>query len=145
MTRQARVPAVVHPRGVTILIRTEQDVAEAQRSARRLAQAVGFGEVAGYMVATAVCELASNLYFHAHGTRRILVDVLRRDNTMGIEVIAEDGGPGISDARSALQDGFRTNGGLGGSLPGVQRLMDEFHIASRPGKGTRIVARKWNT
>ena len=38
---------------------------------------------------------------------------------------------------------FHTNRGLGGGLPGVKRLMDEFYITSEVGTGTRIVIRKW--
>jgi serine/threonine-protein kinase RsbT len=32
---------------------------------------------------------------------------------------------------------------MGCGLSGVQRLMDEFAIDSGPGRGTRVVARKW--
>jgi len=42
-----------------------------------------------------------------------------------------------------MEDGFSTNGGLGGGLPGVEELMDEFEMTSTVGIGTRIVARKW--
>ena len=62
---------------------------------------------------------------------------------VGIEVVAEDDGPGIPDVGLAMQDGFSTSGGLGGGLPGVERLMDEFEITSAAGAGTRVVARKW--
>ena len=62
---------------------------------------------------------------------------------VGIEVVCKDDGPGIPDVKLAMQDGFTTNGGLGGGLPAVERLMDEFEIASTVGGGTRIAARKW--
>ncbi len=52
--------------------------------------------------------------------------------------------PGIADVKLAMQDGFTTNGGLGGGLPGVERLMDEFEIESSRETGTRIVARIWS-
>jgi serine/threonine-protein kinase RsbT len=61
----------------------------------------------------------------------------------GIEVVAEDDGPGIADIALAMTDGFTTNNGLGGGLPGSRRLMDEFAIASTRGQGTRITARLW--
>ena len=60
-----------------------------------------------------------------------------------MEIISEDGGPGISDIPLAMTDGYSTRGGLGGGLPGVKRLMDEFEIFSEIGKGTRIITRKW--
>jgi serine/threonine-protein kinase RsbT len=61
----------------------------------------------------------------------------------GIEVRAEDRGPGISDIELALKDSFTTGRSLGLGLPGVRRLMDEFDIDSSPGKGTRVTVRKW--
>jgi len=33
--------------------------------------------------------------------------------------------------------------GLRCGLPGVRRLMDEFDLASTPGRGTQVLARKW--
>jgi serine/threonine-protein kinase RsbT len=91
-----------------------------------------------------VSELASNLFFHARGGRTITLIGVRRNGAVGIEVIAQDEGPGIDDVEAAMLDGFTTNGGLGGGLPGVERLMDEFEIESAPGTGTRVVARKWS-
>ena len=50
---------------------------------------------------------------------------------------------GVTDIRQAMRDGFSTSGSLGLGLPGVRRLMDEFEIASQPGKGTRVAVKKW--
>jgi len=61
----------------------------------------------------------------------------------GLEIVSLDEGPGIEDINLALKDGYSTNGGLGGGLGGVRRMMDEFEIESTPGKGTRIAARIW--
>ena len=98
---------------------------------------------AAFYVATSVSELANNLFFHAAGGGTITLSAVRRDGQRGIEVIAEDDGPGIPEVELAMQDGFSTNGGLGGGLPGAKRLMDEFEITSTVAGGTRIVARKW--
>jgi serine/threonine-protein kinase RsbT len=57
--------------------------------------------------------------------------------------VSEDQGPGIPNIDLAMQDGFSTNRGLGGGLPGVRRLMDEFSIRSEVGVGTRVAARLW--
>ena len=59
-------------------------------------------------------------------------------------IVSEDDGPGISNLDQALMDGFSTNGGLGGGLPGVKRLMDQFDIESEAGSGTRVSCRKWS-
>jgi serine/threonine-protein kinase RsbT len=92
---------------------------------------------------TAVSELAHNLHFHTHLGGTISLAALDEGGRIGVEVVSEDQGPGIPDIDLAMQDGFSTNRGLGGGLPGVRRLMDEFSIRSEVGVGTRVVARLW--
>ena len=107
-------------------------VAEASSKAMTLAESAGFSRTKQYMIATAVSELSRNIYVYAlKGSRK------------GIEVVAEDHGPGIADIDKAMEDHFSTSGSLGLGLPGAKRLMDEFNIQSEPGKGTKITARKW--
>jgi serine/threonine-protein kinase RsbT len=125
-----------------ILIIEEVDIAEARRAALLMATDLGLKRTAAYYVATAVSELASNMLHHAGGGEIRLSVILHQGRT-GIEVIAQDGGPGIADMKLALCDGFSTSGGLGCGLPGARRLMDELEIDSEVGRGTRIVARKW--
>ena len=131
------------PEPMIIRLTEEHHIAQARQAAKSLAQAIGFRRVAAYYVSTSVSELANNLFFHAARGGAITLVALRREGEVGIEVIAEDDGPGIPDVELALQDGFSTTGGLGGGLPGVERLMDEFEITSTVGVGTRVVARKW--
>jgi len=131
-----RGPAVV-------IVFDEHHVAEARRMAKALAGTASLGRVSTFCLATAVSELAHNLVRHATRGGRITLTVLRRSGKIGIEVTAEDDGPGILDVTLAMQDGFSSTDGLGGGLPGVKRLMDDFEITSTVGTGTRIVARKW--
>ena len=42
-----------------------------------------------------------------------------------------------------MNDHYSSGGTLGLGLPGVQRMMDEFDLESKPGAGTRVTARKW--
>ncbi len=128
---------------VVVAVTEEWHVARAQRAARAAARSVSLSQVAMYSIATSVSELANNLFFHTPAGGTITLIALRQNGSMGVEVVAEDEGPGIANVDLAMQDGFTTNGGLGGGLPGVERLMDEFEITSRVGAGTRIVARKW--
>jgi serine/threonine-protein kinase RsbT len=93
-------------------------------------------------LATAISELARNIVAYA-GKGEITVKAIRGSNRVGICVVASDRGPGISDIRQALRDGFSTSGSLGIGLPGVRRLMDEFEIKSRPGLGTTVAVKKW--
>jgi serine/threonine-protein kinase RsbT len=126
-------------------ILSELDVIAVRQRARHEAERMGFRSAKVYRLATAVSELAFNLRFHAHqgGTIRILsVD---DGDRVGIEIVAEDEGPGIPDIELAMQDGYSTNNGLGGGLPGSRRLMDEFSVESVVGVGTKIVARMWRS
>lgn len=128
---------------VIVRVTREHDSARVRQAATALGQQIGFRPVTTFHVATSVSELANNLVFHAAQGGTITLVAVSRNGEIGIEVIAEDDGPGIPDVTLAMQDGFTTSGGLGGGLPGVQRLMDEFEITSTVGVGTQIVARKW--
>ena len=128
---------------ISVKVIKEHHIAEARQAAKALAESMGLSLRSTFFVATSVSELANNLFFHAVCGGTITISALSRENNTGIEIISEDDGPGISDINLALQDGFSTNGGLGGGLPGVKRLMDEFNIFTKAGGKTRIVARKW--
>jgi len=125
-----------------IRISNNFDVAEAAFETMELAEAAGFTRSGQFMVSTAVSELARNIYTYAR-KGNITIRILERDNQKGIEVIAEDKGPGIADVEAALRDGFSTSHSLGLGLPAVKRLMDEFEIDTKPGVGTKVTARKW--
>lgn len=127
-----------------IPVAREADIAEARRVALLMAADLGLKRTAAYYVATAVSELATNmLYYAGKGEMQLSVILRQGQGQAGIEVIAQDQGPGIADVELALRDGFSTSGGLGCGLPGARRLMDELEIHSEVGQGTRIVARKW--
>ncbi len=122
----------------------ECDISRARVVAAGLAAEAGFSRAAIYRLATAVSELSTNLVFHASAGGTIRLTLLKRGPSWGIEVTAEDKGPGIADVELAMRDGYSTNGGLGSGLPGCRRLMDEFQIASEVGRGTTVVARIWS-
>ena len=87
-------------------------------------------------------SLPAIFFFHTTKGGTLSFIHIFNEKKQGIEVISQDEGPGIPDIPLAMQDGFSTYGGLGGGLPGVKRLMDEFEITSSE-TGTKIVARKW--
>lgn len=127
---------------IRVLISEEIHIAEARRHALWLAQQLGFGRTDAYYLATAVTELAANIIYHAD-SGEIRLNTLTGEDAIGIEVIAEDSGPGIANIAQAMREGFSTSGSLGCGLPGVSRLMDTLDICSDPGRGTRIYACKW--
>lgn len=123
-------------------IKQENDVAHAVFQAHDLSAAMGFRRTDQFMIATSVSELARNASLHGGGGL-LTLRAITVDGRNGIEVIAEDSGPGIPDIDKALQEGFSTIGTLGLGLPGVKRLMDEFSFDEQRKQGTRIVVRKW--
>ena len=74
---------------------------------------------------------------------QMTLGVLQNNGREGLVVVARDSGPGISDIPRAMQMGYSTSGSLGLGLPGVKRLMDDFEIVSKTGRGTTVTATKW--
>jgi serine/threonine-protein kinase RsbT len=127
---------------MNVQIRADSDIVEARQKGRELALQVGFTPIEAVLIATVISELARNILLYAK-QGSIVLTALERPNGRGIEVVAQDKGPGIADIAQALQDGFSTSGGLGLGLPGVRRLMDEFNIVSEVGQGTTVTVKKW--
>ena len=125
-----------------VTIRGESDVARAILHANRMSQAAQFQTVDQSRIATTVSELARNILKYA-GQGEVTLRRLVGKTGRGMEIVAQDNGPGIEDRDRALSDHFSSSGTLGLGLPGVQRMMDEFHLESKPGVGTRVTARKW--
>jgi serine/threonine-protein kinase RsbT len=125
-----------------ITILHESDLTQAVLEVGRIARALGFDDLERSRSMTAVSELARNILKYA-GTGTVRVVRLDGLQGRGLEIVAEDHGPGIADLELALEDNFSTSGTLGLGLPGVRRLMDDFEIESQPGSGTRVVVRKW--
>ena len=124
------------------VIRSDLDIVIARTLARDTAKALGFGAIDQARIATAVSELARNIFLYA-GTGSITVREIDRNGRKGIEIICEDQGPGIANIDLVMQDGYSTSRGMGMGLPGARRLMDEFIINSQEGVGTTVICRKW--
>lgn len=126
---------------VRIPIRTDADIVVARQGVRELAATLEFSKTDLTVIATAVSEVARNIVrFAAPG--QIVVEVLEVPRR-GVQIVARDTGPGIPDVEQALTDGYSTYHGLGMGLPGTRRLMDEFMVASEPGRGTTVTMTKW--
>ncbi len=123
-------------------IRQEWDIVGARQLGREKAKELGFGTVDQARIATAISELARNIYLYA-GTGKVYFETIDHLDKKGLKIVAVDEGPGIRDLSQVMQDGYSTSGGLGAGLPGVKRLMDTFEINSEWGEGTEITAVKW--
>ncbi|GIQ70939.1 anti-sigma regulatory factor [Xylanibacillus composti] len=126
-----------------IQILQEQDAIVARQRGRDLAKQLGFSLVDQTRIAISISELARNMLIYAGAGEIEIRQIEANDDLTGIEIRAEDKGPGITDLEMAMTDGYTSSGGLGMGLPGTKRLMDDFEIRSEVGKGTSVTIRKW--
>ena len=129
-------------KGKQINISEEVDIAKATLEARMMAEEIGFKKIEQYMISTATSELARNIFLYAM-KGEITIKIIERKAKRGVEIVAEDYGPGIKDIAQAMKGQFSTSGGLGLGLSGAKRLMDEFIVDAQRKRGTKIIVRKW--
>jgi len=123
-------------------LRSAADVVSVRQAVRTWAIDAGFSLVDQTKMVTAASEIARNTIDYGGGgtaTLELIVESPRR----GLRVVFEDKGPGISDIQQAMTDHFTTGNGLGLGLGGAKRLVNDFHISSRVGEGTRVVITRW--
>jgi anti-sigma regulatory factor (Ser/Thr protein kinase) len=138
----AKLNHVDQPAIMRLPIRDSLDCAVAQQRIREIGAGLGFLATHVEEICLAVSELTANLVKHAgHGV--ITFTPLHAGSRIGIEIDAQDHGPGITNIDQSLADGYSTTGGLGYGLGAVNRLMDEMDITSSPGLNTSIICRRW--
>ncbi|AHM62741.1 stage II sporulation E family protein [Flammeovirgaceae bacterium 311] len=105
------------------------------------AETLGFSSQSIGRLDIIVTELASNLLKHGQRKRELLWKPILHNKEAGIEIIALDTGPGISNMGLAMQDGYSSSGTAGEGLGAIKRLSDTFDIYSQPGAGTAVLSR----
>lgn len=131
-------------------IKQAGDVALAVMGIGKFSQQLGFDQGRKTMLMTTVSELSTNILKYAKSGWILAQKVQRvpptsKSSPLGILIVAEDEGPGISDLQKALSDHYSTSGTLGLGLPGVKRLMDSFDIEPFNGKGAKVRVVKWKS
>ena len=123
-------------------ITSDADVVRVRQLVRTACVELGFGLVDSTKFVTAASEIARNAIEHGGGGR-VRIERVEQGERRGIRLLFEDDGPGIADVERALQDGFTTGRGLGLGLGGATRLVNEFHVETGPGIGTRVTLARW--
>ena len=126
----------------TLEIRSSSDIVHVRQQVRGWAVAMGFGLVDQTKIVTAASELARNTVDYGKGGT-VTLETLQLGSRKGLRLVFEDKGPGIPDIELAMTDGYTSDRGLGLGLSGSKRLMHEFEIVSKVGKGTKIAIVRW--
>ncbi len=126
----------------TVPIKNSSDVVLARQKVRQWAMDMKFTLVDQTKLVTAASELARNALEHGKGGHMVIEKVTSSVKD-GLKLVFEDTGPGIPDIETALRDGFTSGGGMGLGLGGSKRLVNDFHIESELGKGTRVTVVRW--
>ena len=120
-------------------VKYEHDVVLARQRARQIAERLGFDHQHQVRIATAVSELARNMFQYAGSGRVEYLLTGEHEQTFEIRLI--DQGPGIADLQTVLSGSYVSQTGMGVGLVGAQRLMDHCLIDSSD-KGTIIHLQK---
>lgn len=132
-------PASIEP--IHLNVRQERDVIVARGAGREFCRDSGFPDAIQIRVATAISELARNIVQYV-GEGRISIEP-PSDGRPGVQVVAEDDGPGIAHLDEILSGAYRSRSGMGVGLAGTKRMMDDFEIETAADRGTKITTRKY--
>jgi anti-sigma regulatory factor (Ser/Thr protein kinase) len=119
------------------------DIAAARRAGQKLADDLGFDDVQAGRLAIVVTEAGTNILKHAGEGVLYVMGAQSGAAMAGIDVLAIDNGPGISDFSTSFQDGVSTAGTAGTGLGALRRQSDEFDFWTRPGQGAAFFMRLW--
>jgi len=132
---------------LTVSIKAEFDVVASRQRARQIASLCGFASLDQTRIATAVSELARNVYdCAACGKVAFLIEGIDDESTpQALLIWIEDDGPGIENLDLVLSGSYQSSTGMGLGILGAQRLMEQCDIttsSTSSNRGTRIVLRK---
>lgn len=101
-------------------------------------------EVLTENAAIVATELSANMLRHAGGGE-LMIRAIDNDTFQGVELLAVDRGPGMTDVRRSLEDGHSTRGTPGNGLGAARRLSGEFDLHSERDRGTVVLSRVGTT
>jgi anti-sigma regulatory factor (Ser/Thr protein kinase) len=118
------------------------EISAVRRAVDVLATRLEFEDTKKGQAALIVTEAGTNIVKHAK-QGEILIRSLEHGSCLGIEIIAIDKGPGISNIQLQMEDGNSTTGTYGGGLGAMNRLAQEFSIYSNFDQGTALQMVIW--
>jgi len=121
---------------LTVAIERETDIIAVRQRTRQIAALLRFDAQDQTRITTAVSEIVRNALEYGGGGR-IEYRIAGRDPQC-LEIVVQDGGPGMTDPDAVLSGRHRSATGMGVGILGARRLMDEFELTSRRGEGTTV-------
>ncbi|NLI98955.1 SpoIIE family protein phosphatase [bacterium] len=134
--------AELKPEKGELQIEVSEHILWAKGVVKRFAEKLGFYSSSLHEIELCVAELATNLIVHKVKNGRLSFNAISENGLRGIEITAQDEGPGIKNLPDALRGGVSSSGSLGQGLASVQRFADEFEIHSNQ-EGTHVKIRKY--
>ncbi|GIE52061.1 transcriptional regulator [Amorphoplanes nipponensis] len=138
----ASLPEGLLDAGVWFRVEAAGTAAAVRRAAERLATELGMPPARIADLSIVATETASNLVKHAdEGT--LLLRAARVPGRAGVEILALDRGPGMTDITRSIGDGHSTAGTLGIGLGAIVRQSSWSDLHSVPGRGTVMAVQIW--
>lgn len=124
------------------VINHSSEVAAARRYGAQMAELMGFDTILAGRLSIVITEAATNMLKHA-GEGELFITPLSQNGQNGIEVLALDRGPGISNLTESFQDGISSLGTSGTGLGALRRQADRFDVYTAGGKGSAFYMALW--
>lgn len=136
-----------------LTITREEDALWVSQAAAEMARDAGFDGAALWEIGISASELATNIARHG-GSGTLTIRVIDTPEA-GLELLADDAGPGFTDIAAALRDGVSdgrvlaeevapsARRGLGSGLGAIARLTDDLTVENKVPHGARVRAVKW--
>ncbi len=122
-----------------IAIRFEPDIVTSRQKTKMITAELGFDSQDQIRFATAVSELARNVFQYAKtGT---LEYYFSSERPQFFYIVVSDSGPGILAINKILEGTYSSTSGMGLGLMGAKKLMDYFDVKTSP-NGTKVTIGK---
>ena len=128
---------------LSISVADGSHVSAVRMAVQRLIGNLEFDETRAGRVAIVATEAVTNMVRHGGGGT-FAARALESDGALGVEMLAIDAGPGMSDFSRSSRDGVSTGGTPGTGLGAIGRLTDEFEVHTGEGTGTILRMVLWN-
>ena len=125
----------------TIAVDDPSRIAEVRRAAALIGHTVGLTPELVAQASLVTSELCTNILKYAGRGHIWLNPLCAKGTAYGLDIVASDQGPGITDFEASAKDGFSTGGSLGIGLGSIRRAAALFDVYTGPGLGTALLVR----